>query len=455
MEESINIAERPDVGGSGAGSPQNVEKRDQFTRWTILASGEGAGRVASLYFTKMVNEAIDNRILLMNSNRSDIINTLEELEKNATSNDEKALIAQIRQRNILLFGGGGAGNVFKEGEEFARQDFETKIRRQIEALGTAAGDAVLDLVALGGGTGNGSIPYIIHQMKNGTSVSLQKHIHVALAIIPYDYEPPQRQFNAICGLSRLLKFGDNSKQNADMVLIVDNSKIAEDIEMNEGIEAKFSDINKRVIQAIDLMIAPGRRSKGVIDIKDYVKFPSLMNLYHFTPCLSMNNDINIIGLEMALDDAVNNSFVQMDPETAVISYLIVRVPEKYIDKGDFTEDAVNSVFNKWKKENIIGKMGMVSIAYTPSRKETFDVLLLLGGFKLKNTLRKSWQEYKSLKEILMMAADGGHVELDSVKLSVDEIDGIEDILSKYMTHTDDVVDRLLEEREEFDDDDDF
>ena len=55
----------------------------------------------------------------------------------------------------------------------------------------------------------------------------------------------------------------------------------------------------------------------------------------------------------------------------------------------------------------------------------------------------------------MMAADGGHVELDSVKLSVDEIDGIEDILSKYMTHTDDVVDRLLEERKEFDDDDDF
>ncbi len=176
MEESINIAERPDVGGSGAGSPQNVEKRDQFTRWTILASGEGAGRVASLYFTKMVNEAIDNRILLMNSNRSDIINTLEELDKNATSNEEKALIAQIRQRNMLLFGGGGAGNVFKEGEEFARQDFDTKIRRPIEALGTAAGDAVLDLVALGGGTGNGSIPYIIHQMKNGTSVSLQNNL---------------------------------------------------------------------------------------------------------------------------------------------------------------------------------------------------------------------------------------------------------------------------------------
>jgi len=47
----------------------------QFTRWIILASGEGAGRVASLYFTKMKNEAIDNRILLMNTNRGTIPNS--------------------------------------------------------------------------------------------------------------------------------------------------------------------------------------------------------------------------------------------------------------------------------------------------------------------------------------------------------------------------------------------
>ncbi len=422
----------------------------QFTRWIILASGEGAGKVASLYFTKMKNEAIDNRILLMNSNRTDISNTLLELEKKAVTEEEKALIAQIGRRNILLFGGGGAGNVYKEGEEYARKDFETKIRRPIEALGTAAGDVVLDMAALGGGTGNGSIPYIIHQMKHGTSVSLQNHIHVALAILPYSTEPDQRQFNAVCGLSRLLKFGDNSQQNADMVLIVDNSKIAENIELTEGIDPKFPDINKKIIKAIDLMIAPGRLSKGVIDIKDYVKFPSLMNLYHFTPCVSVDNDINFIEIEMALDEAAKNSFVNMDPKTAVIGYLIVSVPEKHLNKGDFTEDKINSIFNKWKKENICGKMGMVSLAYNKSKKDTFDVLLLLGGFSLKEMLEKPWQDFKSLKKILMMAEEGGHVELDNVKLSVEEIVRIEGILKNYIDHTEKVVKEFCKEEEDED-----
>jgi len=436
-----NAAARYDAAEEG-------RERDKFTRWIILASGEGAGRVASLYFTKMKNEAIDNRILLMNSNRSDIINTLIDLEKQAKSDDERALIGQIRQRNTLLFGGGGAGNVYKEGEDYARKDFETKIRRPIEALGTAAGDVVLDIVALGGGTGNGSIPYIIHQMRHGTSVSLQNHIHVALAILPYSNEMPQRQFNAICGISRLLKYGDNSSQNSDMVLMVDNSKIAQNIELNEGIEPTFHDINKKIIKAIDLMIAPGRRSKGVIDIKDYVKFPSLMNLYHFTPCISTDNDINFIELEMALDDAVNNSFVRMNPRTAVIGYLIVSVPEKHLNKGNFTEDKINAIFNKWKKDNIIGKMGMVSLVYSKSKKDTFDVLLLLGGFSLKETLERPWQEFRSLKKILMMASEGGHVELDNVKLSVEEIDRIEKILKNYIDHTEKVVKEFSKDEDE-------
>lgn len=430
--------------------PETIEEsaERQFTRWIILASGEGAGRVASLYFTKKRNEAIENRILLMNSNRADIINTLIELEKKAGSEEERALIAQIRQRNTLLFGGGGAGNVYKEGEDYAMKDFETKIRRPIEALGTAAGDVVLDIAALGGGTGNGSIPYIIHQMKHGNSVSLQSHIHVALAILPYSAEMPQRQFNAICGLSRLLKYGDDSKQNSDMVLIVDNSKIAENIQLNEGIEPTFFDINNRIIRAIDLMIAPGRRSKGVIDIKDYVKFPSLMNLYHFTPCISTDNDINFIELEMALDEAVKNSFVKIDPKTAVIGYLIVSIPEKYLNKGEFTEDKINATFNKWKKENIIGKMGMVSLTYNKSKKDTFDVLLLLGGFSLKQTLEKPWQEFKSLKKILVMASDGNNIDFENVKLSVEEIDRIEGILKKYIDHTEKVVKEFSKEEDE-------
>lgn len=113
-------------------------------------------------------------------------------------------------------------------------------------------------------------------MKHGYSISLQNHIQFALAILPYSFEPQQMHFNAICGLSRLLKYGVNNQQNADMVLIVDNSKIADDIKRNEGIEPNYNDINCKIIKAIDLMIASGRRSKSGINIKSYANFPKLI-----------------------------------------------------------------------------------------------------------------------------------------------------------------------------------
>ncbi|MBU4076663.1 MAG: hypothetical protein KKI06_08150, partial [Euryarchaeota archaeon] len=85
-------------------------------------------------------------------------------------------------------------------------------------------------------------------------------------------------------------------------------------------------------------------------------------------------------------------------------------------------------------------------------KDTFDVLLLLGGFSLKETLEKSWQEFRSLKKILMLASEGGHVELDNVKLSVEEIERIEGILKKYMDHTVKVIKGVQEEQNEGEED---
>ena len=419
---------------------KNANAEMRFTKWTILASGEGAGRIASLYFTKMKNEAIDNRILLMNSNKSDINNTLLSMEKDAKNAEELSRIQSIKKTNVVLFGEDGAGNVFKEGERYAEKDFESKIRRPIEKLGTATGDVILDIATLGGGTGNGSIPYIINEMKTGQSVSLQGHVHVAMGILPYYHEFQHRHFNAISGSVRLLKYGDDHHQNADMVLLVDNSKIASDLEVSEGVKPTFKDINKRIIQAIDLLIAPGRQAKGVIDIKDYVKFPSMMNMYHFTPCISLDNEVDFIGLDVALDDAVENSFVPLDPSTAVIAYCIVRVPEKYLDMEEFSEDEVNRVFNEWKKDNIIGKMGMVSLTYVKgSKKDTFDVLLLLGGFSFMEMIENSWASFNDFYDILKMSEDGGNVTVEDVILSVDELDTIRNTLQKYMDHTDSVI----------------
>jgi hypothetical protein len=75
------------------------------------------------------------------------------------------------------------------------------------------------------------------------------------------------------------------------------------------------------------------------------------------------------------------------------------------------------------------------------------VLLLLGGFSLKETLERPWQEFRSLKKILMMASESGHVELDNVKLSIEEIDRIEKILKNYIEHTEKVIIELTKDED--------
>jgi hypothetical protein len=48
----------------------------------------------------------------------------------------------------------------------------------------------------------------------------------------------------------------------------------------------------------------------------------------------------------------------------------------------------------------------------------------------------------------MMASESGHVELDNVKLSIEEIDRIEKILKNYIEHTEKVVKEFSKDEDE-------
>ena len=79
-----------------------------FTRWGVVASGEGGGRIASQFVQGTENPGIDGRILAMNTNRADLRNTLDRMEKNLPSGDENV---DLMQEYGLEFGSQqGAGN---------------------------------------------------------------------------------------------------------------------------------------------------------------------------------------------------------------------------------------------------------------------------------------------------------------------------------------------------------
>jgi len=371
-----------------------------YTRWAIIASGEGGGRIASQFLTRAENPGIGDRILVMNTNRTDIRNTIDRLQTQ--------LGADGQPDNAFTFGSeDGAGNNFAKGEEFADEDFG-QIRSQLEAAGIFAdGDAFLYTTTLGGGTGCGSVPYIIHELKQNAPQPVTAHM--ALAAWPYDFDGPQQHFNAVCGLSRLLRWYDG-EQNADLVLLISNSRVADlaDIDARELGDATVRNrlVNEKIVEVLDMMISAGQRTRGTIDVRDYVEQPSQLDAYHFTPGISQGMDSNFY-LELMFDKAAENTYVPMDPTTSRALYAIVQAPEHLVESGEYTEIGVNEALNEWLEDRDYDRVLHRNASLKPVDRadNTVDVLLLFGGFDLGPLLEGSMSHYEQHMELQRESAD--------------------------------------------------
>ena len=411
-----------------------------YIKWSVLSSGYGGGKLAALFFYVKRDEAIGNRVLLINTARSDLESTIKEAGEHIGDGGEqaKSLLETIRGENIESFGPpAGAGNFWKEGENAAKEDFEKEelIRRRVETLHLGMGDAIFEITTLGGGTGSGSIPFIIDKMKGDSLGPLAENKHFAVAVWPELKESNLRHFNAICGLSRLLKFGEDAHQNADMVILIDNTILADKIPRVDEQSEKYFEMNKIIAEAMKLLMAPSRgRSFRTLTPSDYVTAPSAIGVYHATPCISLNNDIERVDLETALYNAVDNPLFPIDPSTSTFVWFITRVPKKHYDKGDFEYVRLNEILKDWTERNIGDTLRYSVITYTEDESiNTFDVLLLLGGFKLDKLVLDSYDKYFAFKRNLESKA---RVDL------MEDLERIESNLKNYIAHTGEVVETL-------------
>jgi len=415
-----------------------MDAEEQPTKWSIIASGEGADRIAVQYHTGFQNEAIGDRVLLLNTAKADvhpakIFEYLMERDAKFVNISER-----IKRERICIFGSSsGAGNIWKVGEQQAREDFDT-IRRFITNLKIAEGDVILTVNTLGGGTGNGSIPYIINRLKYGNGVSKShRNRFFAFGILPYDVEAPQRHFNTICGITRLLKYGSENIQNADLLILASNSQIEQKRNLLGSEEERYYEINKSIINAIDVMISPGgKASKTTVDVADYYQIPSNLGVYHFTPCISIGNDPRIFDMKTAIEFAAENPMVPLDIKTATMAYFVVRVPKRYLG-NEFSQEKLNDITKEWAIKNMCGPMGGISrycsLTYTSDRK-TFDVLILLGGFSLKKVIQTSLSKYK----IFAKSLQNEKVSSEN-SITYDDVRIIEERIKKYISHTEDLI----------------
>lgn len=405
---------------------------DTYTRWAVLAAGEGGGRIASNLFGRSENPGIDERILVMNTNRADIRNTIERLdaETNIDTDD-------IELNHTVTFGDlDGVGNYFPGGEACAEMDLD-RIVNQLGAAEVEQADAFLYVTTLGGGTGNGSVPFLINSLKtNPPSGALDDTAHIALAAWPYYHEGGQRHFNAVCGLSRLLQWYDGS-QNADMVVLIANSHIADELDV-DGIDGssgdRFAAVNDMAIRAMDLMIGAGRETRGVVDVSDYVTWPSRLNSYHFTPGIALEQP-SVFDLDLLFDKAADNTFVPADPTSSQVVYGIVRAPEHLIDEGQYSESKLDAALNGWLESNGYDEIvhRMTSLTPVDRRDDTLDVLLMFGGFDLDPLLSESRDAFEAIMEQATERGIQADVDTQGDEFSTDRFRTIRRNLEDYLS----------------------
>ncbi len=373
-----------------------------MSRWSIIASGQGANRIAFLYYAKYRNPAIDDRVLLLNTASADLTPERPLRKIFEVSPDLMEVYRKIRRSRVCLFGKvpSGAGNNFLVGEEEAVRDFDT-IRRYIANLDLKQEDAVLGITTLGGGTGNGSLPYIVYRLRHEPPRGIPRLNNViSLGILPYEFEGMQRHFNALCGISRLITY--NRRRNSAMLILVDNSSVEAYLGREEHPLGRFGRINEEIIKVVEMLIAPGYGGVRVtIDIADYHQLPQALSAVHFAPCLSMNNDPEIFDLESVIESASTRVMAPLRLSTATMAYFIVRAPEQMVERGKISQEDLEQISAEWAEKNLSKKGSIVRYAsLVESKNNTLDVLILLGGFSLKEIMKRSYPKFKKFKENL-------------------------------------------------------
>jgi cell division GTPase FtsZ len=397
--------------------------RRDATQWGLIASGQGGCRIASQLFTRTDNPGIDDRIVLINTNETDIQESLDRVDAKLAMDREI-----ISREHVGLFGpSDGTGNDFFDGERFADEGFD-EIFRAIN--NTADSNALMYTVALGGGTGNGSTPYIIDQFRQGPEEGAVARLNpeatwldgipqFVLAAWPFRGELDQRYFNAVCGLSRLLMRGDGSP-NADMTLLASNARLKQlatendDAEEVVGAEAVREEdlVNRRIISALDLFISAGRTASDTLDVKDYARQPQSRGAYHGTFGTALEKPLGL-GLEVAIEKAVENTFVPVDPSTSEAAYVVVRAPEQKVNAGTITGGDVRTAFADWREEqDLSGVVGMHTLSKDPGAGNTFDVLVFLSGFDLTPLMEESrtWERYEGERDRREQNSSGDRIK---------------------------------------------
>ncbi len=246
--------------------------------------------------------------------------------------------------------GSGAGKLNEKGAQLAHDKFgliTDVINEKIKGF-YGKTDAVLVIGATSGGTGSGSVPVIVKQMKKNYGRDMPIY---ALLVLPFEYEEKNEE-RAVYNTAICLKA---TYEEADAVFLVDNEAY---IQKNASLSGNLEAINYEIVfPFIDLLYAGEQRKtkhiNKVVDASDII-----VSLNGWTIMGSGQSKIPF------WDRLKKKDFTE---ESDVISYAIAAVEEALAEL---------SLYSKYSSLEEMGKeAGRILFLLRASEKDTYANIL--------------------------------------------------------------------------------
>ncbi|ARS90228.1 tubulin/FtsZ family protein [Natrarchaeobaculum aegyptiacum] len=324
-------------------------------------------------------------------------------------NSAEADLHSLEFVDTLLIGadrvnGHGVGADNELGAEIMQADIQ-QVVNALDGRVTSRADAIFVVAGLGGGTGSGGSPALVHHLQQIYDVPVY-----ALGILPGRNEGALYQANAGRSLKTLAR-------EADSTLLIDNDSWHE---QGESVEDAFDRINGKIAQRVGLLFASGEAVDGVGE--SVVDSSEVINTFRA-------GGISVLGYasEIAAEEASENLRTVMsvsrqalltgtslpDATRADAALLVIAgkpeaVPRKGVEKA-----------RRWLEEETDSMQ--VRGGDFPLESDRLGALVLLGGAERSSRLDEFMERAREAKRA---QEDEGDREDPADALTDDRLEGL-------------------------------
>ena len=247
-----------------------------------------------------------------------------------------------------------------------------------------------------------------------------KHINpkssrIVLASLPSNNDTDQVQFNAYCGISRLVK---NQKTSGDMLIVLQGNALNKMV----GIDRSGKKLGYEILvpRILSLLTSNGHA------INNLGKIAKSLKVLAFSPVYVYGRSYEIYdNLKNILDDAAFFPLSPFQYESIILSIVVIRVPESVLNI--VSAKRLENDYNAWNRKRFPSlKESLIQIVPVKENSDRLDVLLLLGGAKLENIVETIKPGYDRFKEYIR--------ELDlwnEFQISEDDLKKLENTITTY------------------------